>query len=952
VTVSNDYPTTSNRSQGRRLTVAAIIGGVALVALIVVLYLLPVSVAGQVSDAGSGQPLAGASVALSSGEQVLTDAAGAFSARASRFQSLSAAVDHETFQPWQGEASFGFLPLAPARLAASLQPTVLHGQVVNAVDGQPVTGASVSASDQEAVTDGEGRFELQRLPRTGAHVALAADGFIAYELPLVDWGAAGAQPVNLPIYPNGLHGVVSDAETGEPLAGAVLELNGQRSESLDNGFFYFPSEAGAGQISVALPGFLPAQADVTSDAALNGQETVDFPLQPAVLSGVVRDYQTGQPLAGVTVAAGGQTATTGSDGQYQLLRLHGDDLSLTAELAGFEPANQPINEAANLLGDQPLDVTLMAPHLAGRLVNNVTNNPIAGATITAGGLTATSDDDGSFILWTTDLPLAIEVSAPGYEPAQAEFSEDVELAVALEPKGLVVTVTDAAGQPVEGAQVVSQRSEAVSDAQGIALLPLIEAGDAYTVTMPNFAPVAQVFDGAAQVALALTPDTIIGQAVDAQTGEPIPGVVVYAYDRDVCLGIACRGTLPVVYGDAAEDGSFQLSGLPANPQIMLKAPGHSLYLPETLEGGDCGAPLCLTAQMEPFEARGFYVPFHFLYDRNLIRSRLDLIERSPDLNAVVIDIKSDYGEIAWDPQNPIARELGIFPDKIMTAQEFLQEANQRGIYTIARFVTFKDDALAEGVPDWALRRRSNPTVLWKDGENLAWADPYLPEVRQYQIDLAKELSELGFDEIQFDYFRFSGLLDHNILTYSVESTAENRRETITNFAHELMRELKPYGIFTAIDVFGSIILNGNEPYIGQNLAEMAQGLDYLSPMIYPQVWWPGTFPGCDEPVLCPYKVIYDSTARVREIVPLPTRIRPWLQGYPNNYRTDGPARGYNYDVPEMLIQRQAAEDANAEGWLFWSGGGRFPDEIFGPMPSLAQLEAQIRVRQGGRAGPY
>jgi hypothetical protein len=319
---------------------------------------------------------------------------------------------------------------------------------------------------------------------------------------------------------------------------------------------------------------------------------------------------------------------------------------------------------------------------------------------------------------------------------------------------------------------------------------------------------------------------------------------------------------------------------------------------------------------------------------------------------VVIDIKSDYGEIAWDPHNPIAREIGIFPENIMTAQEFLEEANRRGIYTIARFVTFKDDALAEGVPEWALRRRSNPDALWKDGENLAWADPYLPEVRQYEIDLAKELSALGFDEIQFDYFRFSGLLDHNILTYSVESTAENRRETITNFAHELMRELKPYGIFTAIDVFGSIILNGNEPYIGQNLADMAQGLDYLSPMIYPQVWWPGTFPGCDEPVLCPYKVIYDSSNVVRDIVPLPTRIRPWLQGYPKNFRTEGPARGYDYEVPEMMIQRQAAEDAGADGWLFWSGGGRFPDEIFGPMPSLAELEAQIRARQGGRSGPY
>jgi hypothetical protein len=57
-------------------------------------------------------------------------------------------------------------------------------------------------------------------------------------------------------------------------------------------------------------------------------------------------------------------------------------------------------------------------------------------------------------------------------------------------------------------------------------------------------------------------------------------------------------------------------------------------------------------------------------------------------------------------------------------------------------------------------------------------------------------------------------------------------------------------------------------------------------------------------------------------------------------------------LTEYLLQRQAAEDAGAEGWLFWSGGGNYLDEIFGPMPSLAELEAQIRARQGGRSGPY
>ncbi len=371
MTVSNDTPNTTEQPQRRRLTLAAIVAGVVIVALIAVLYFLPVPVRGQVSDAESGQPLADAAITLSTGEEMRTDAAGLFSARASRFQPFSAAVEHGAFQPWQGEASFSFLPLAPAALSAALQPTVLQGQVVNAVDAQPVAGVEVAVGDQTTATDDQGRFELRRVPRAGAEVTLAADGFISYTLPLAAWDG-GADPASLPLYPNGLHGRISDAAAGQPLAGATLALNGQSSESLDNGFFYFPGDVGAGQISVTVPGFLPAVAAVTSDAELGGQQAVDIALQPAVLAGVVSDYQTGQPLAGVALTAGGQSAVSDADGRYSLERLHGSDLALAAELEGYEPASQPIDEAANLLGGEPLNLALLAPHLAGRLAKPAT----------------------------------------------------------------------------------------------------------------------------------------------------------------------------------------------------------------------------------------------------------------------------------------------------------------------------------------------------------------------------------------------------------------------------------------------------------------------------------------------------------------------------------------------------------------------------------------------------
>ena len=943
--------TTSNGSgRFRGSTTTYILIGVAIIIVVaILLYFVPVSVAGQVTDAASGEALANVPVALSNGQQLTSDASGAFSFKSPRMQPVTASIDEGIFEPWQDTPQFTPIPLLNGKLSASLTPVVVSGLVSDALTGTPVAGVTASFDGQETTTDAEGRFQLSRLPRSGAQITLSGDGFVERTIAL---DPTSDHEASLQIYPNGLHGQVRDAGNGDPVAGATVTLNGATSESAADGFYYFPSDAGPGEIAVQAAGYLPATVSVSDDSAMAGEQAVDVSLDPTVLTGKIIDGKTGAPVADVSLQAGGQSATSDQAGVFRLERLTGSDLAITASHPNYEPLEFSADEATNLLAGEPLEVTLLPPHLAGAVVNGVTNSPVVGATVTAGNLSAVTDDQGQFMLWTTETPLQVTVEAIGYESAESQFSEDAPLSVALEPKGLVVKVTDNTGQPVSGAVVNSPRSDATTDAQGVALLPLLESGDPYTVTLAGFAPVAQTYSGEAQADLSIVPNTVAGTAVDATTGEPVPGAIIYVYDKTSCQGEACRGSEPAVLVDANADGTFLVEGMPADPQVMIKAPGYSLLFPDALQAGDCNAPYCLQAELQPFEARGFYVPFHYLYNRDLIESRLDLIEQSDVLNAVVVDMKSDYGEIAWEPKNAVAQEIGVYQEDVMSAQEFLAEAQKRGIYTIARFVTFKDNALAEGKPEWALSKKSNPGVLWKDGEDLAWVDPYRDEVRQYEIDLAKELAEIGFDEVQFDYFRFTGQRDHNLLTYSVESTPENRREAISSFSRELMAALKPYGAFTSIDVFGSIILNGNEPLIGQNLADMAQGLDYLSPMIYPQVWWPGTFPGCEEPVQCPYKVIYDSTDIVRDIVPMPTRIRPWLQGYPNNYRTDGPAAGYNYAVPEMMIQREAADDAGAEGWLFWSGGGNFPDEIFGPLPSLAELEAQVRARQGGRSGPY
>jgi hypothetical protein len=49
----------------------------------------------------------------------------------------------------------------------------------------------------------------------------------------------------------------------------------------------------------------------------------------------------------------------------------------------------------------------------------------------------------------------------------------------------------------------------------------------------------------------------------------------------------------------------------------------------------------------------------------------------------------------------------------------------------------------------------------------------------------------------------------------------------------------------------------------------------------------------------------------------PTQVRPWLQGY-----------WYNLD--EMRLQKQAAEDAGSSGWAWWNAAGIYDRAVFEP----------------------
>src|SRR5439155_1461935 len=80
-----------------------------------------------------------------------------------------------------------------------------------------------------------------------------------------------------------------------------------------------------------------------------------------------------------------------------------------------------------------------------------------------------------------------------------------------------------------------------------------------------------------------------------------------------------------------------------------------------------------------------------------------------------------------------------------------------GIYPIARIVVAKDPLLAERKASWSVKDRDTGG-LWRDRINIAWVDAYNDSVWIYSAQLAQEAARMGFQEVQFDYVRFTDAL--------------------------------------------------------------------------------------------------------------------------------------------------------------------------------------------------
>ena len=137
---------------------------------------------------------------------------------------------------------------------------------------------------------------------------------------------------------------------------------------------------------------------------------------------------------------------------------------------------------------------------------------------------------------------------------------------------------------------------------------------------------------------------------------------------------------------------------------------------------------------------------------------------------VMLDVKSIYGTFYYSTAT--GRPLNNDAD-IRGVDQLIHNLKNSDYYTIARVPALRDREYGlnntnEGLP-------VSGGYLWMDGDGCYWLNPAREAIITYLMDIAKELRELGFDEVVFEDFYFpetSQIVFNGDKTQTLEETAQ------------------------------------------------------------------------------------------------------------------------------------------------------------------------------------
>ena len=187
-------------------------------------------------------------------------------------------------------------------------------------------------------------------------------------------------------------------------------------------------------------------------------------------------------------------------------------------------------------------------------------------------------------------------------------------------------------------------------------------------------------------------------------------------------------------------------------------------------------------------------------------------------DAAAVTLKDSTGRIYFAADGAAAGTVSTAEDTAAA----LAEVTESDFHTIARMSCFLDPIAARADVE-GMGLKNTGGYIYYDGNDLNWLDPSKPAARQYLCGLAREIADLGFDEILLTDVGYptTGPLD------KIDYNGADRAKSIRTFLEELRSALADYGVAISIELPAEVLTSGADDDAGLVLSEIAPLVDRI-----------------------------------------------------------------------------------------------------------------------------
>ena len=189
-------------------------------------------------------------------------------------------------------------------------------------------------------------------------------------------------------------------------------------------------------------------------------------------------------------------------------------------------------------------------------------------------------------------------------------------------------------------------------------------------------------------------------------------------------------------------------------------------------------------------------------------------------NAVAVRLKTSNGTVYFNAAGAVS---GAVETELDTAAALAAVTAQEELYTIASLACLQDFKAANADVEGRGLKNTGGYIFY-DGNNSLWLDPAKPSAREYVCALAKEIAELGFDELLLTDFGYPTVGKINKINYNTELYLTDNLDLLLS---DLNTALEPYDILLSVEVPEAVVSEGPDAVSGLDLNRLVSRVDRI-----------------------------------------------------------------------------------------------------------------------------